>query len=387
MPFVLCSVPALVMVRTPPWAYHGFDQFPALFFGANSSGLESGTQLEAVSRFQLAGWGWQQDTDSVPSTYDGHYYSEELRMAQMATRMEAFLEFTGRPPSPLFVYRHTQMALSWFALQEAAFRNPLNADLFLHDQQGRLCFDNYWGGPSWNWSNPRAVDFWVDEIVGELASESSISAVFFDETDAFNCNPGPQVSNCTLGQLWVDLELPGMARAKLQAMRRTAERLNAHGIWPMISMINGFEGNVLDSQKKCLVPFNETWDALQSVGWMRFYEFGVASPAALRQALRERELGLPTVVHAWIDAPANGSAAVTLHTACFLLQQANYSYFGASQSWVEPGSTTWPKEYELSCRAPLGPPAFDESTGWTREFEGCTVRVDANVTVGQIAVK
>tara|TARA_B110001452_G_C15132216_1_gene394482 strand:- start:529 stop:681 length:153 start_codon:yes stop_codon:yes gene_type:complete len=47
---------------------------------------------------------------------------------------------------------------------------------------------------------------------------------------------------------------------------------------------------------------------------MRFYEFGVASRAALRQALHERELGLPTVVHAWIDAPANGSAAVMLHT-------------------------------------------------------------------------
>ena len=54
MPFVLCSVPALAMVRAPPWTYHGFDQFPALFFGANSSGLESGAQMAEVSRYQLA---------------------------------------------------------------------------------------------------------------------------------------------------------------------------------------------------------------------------------------------------------------------------------------------------------------------------------------------
>jgi hypothetical protein len=37
-------------------------------------------------------------------------------------------------------------------------------------------------------SNPRAADFFVDEVIGELTREADINAVFFDETDSEYAN-------------------------------------------------------------------------------------------------------------------------------------------------------------------------------------------------------
>ena len=42
-----------------PWAYDGFDSFPALYFGANETGLENSQELRLIARHQLSGWGWQ----------------------------------------------------------------------------------------------------------------------------------------------------------------------------------------------------------------------------------------------------------------------------------------------------------------------------------------
>jgi hypothetical protein len=30
---------------TYPWTYHGFESFPAMFFGANDTGLANGTEV------------------------------------------------------------------------------------------------------------------------------------------------------------------------------------------------------------------------------------------------------------------------------------------------------------------------------------------------------
>ena len=50
-----------VEVQPPPWASAGWGRTPTLFFGADTTGLESADQMRRVAQNSLVGWGWQQD--------------------------------------------------------------------------------------------------------------------------------------------------------------------------------------------------------------------------------------------------------------------------------------------------------------------------------------
>ena len=61
--------------------------------------------------------------DVTPTSDDGHYYNEETASAQAATRLASYIEYSGKPKvtQSIFVYRHSQMALSWYTVQRAAY--------------------------------------------------------------------------------------------------------------------------------------------------------------------------------------------------------------------------------------------------------------------------
>jgi hypothetical protein len=219
-------------------------------------------ELSLIAKHQFAGWGWQQDDAVTPAADDGHYYSEETALAQAATRLASYTQFTT-PPShktaqtqAIFVYRHSQMALSWYTVQRAASANKANDDMWMKGSDGRICIDRNRGGPAWNFSNPRAADFFVDEVVGELTREADINAVFFDETDYEYCG-----GDTCHGQFLT----PDYYRAKIEVLRRTAAKLNSANIWPMFSSMNE---NV--AQSRCSLPYSDYYDALRDVGWIRF---------------------------------------------------------------------------------------------------------------------
>ena len=55
--------------------------------------------------------------------------------------------------------------------------------MFLHNEEGKICWKtNDMTGPFWNFSNTAAMDWFVEEIGGELTREADINMVFFDET-------------------------------------------------------------------------------------------------------------------------------------------------------------------------------------------------------------
>lgn len=372
----------------PPWPYRGFDRFPAHYFGANGSGLESAARLELVAKHQFAGYGWQQNYQSVGQAR-WRYYQQEVSLAQMAARLAAFVEFS--PPSrerqlqAIFVYRHMEVAEWYFQTSAAAFHDPGNRGMFLHDKQGRICWDSFDdSGPFWNFSDARVADWFIEEIGGELTREAGIQAVFFDETDYLYCGGPP--GNCTAD---VADGSHGVAqyRAKIQMLRRLTLKLNAAGIWPIYSSYNGY----LDTPwRKCLLPYDEYYTALHDVGWFRFYEygFGAASPnpswdsqAQFTQALKESALGLPVIVHPYPDTnPAPGQSAATLPLAMFLLAQSDYWYFGVSSGWYD-ADWHWWNEYDAHYGRPLGPATrtTEGASGWRRNFEGCTVFVSKDL--------
>ena len=135
----------------PPWSYPA-DTFPSFFFGANQTGPEPEGELELIANHSFAGWGWQQDVDVTPASEDGHYYNEETALAQAATRLASYIEFSGRPKRThaIFVYRHSQMALSWYTVQRAAYNNSANDDFWMKGADGKTCVDANRGGPAWN---------------------------------------------------------------------------------------------------------------------------------------------------------------------------------------------------------------------------------------------
>ena len=269
----------------PPWPYRGFDKFPAVWFGQNRSGLDNASQMDLEAKHQIAGWGWQQGFATVakytaPNTTgtgmpcnrttclpNGTIYQQETSLAQMASRFAAFREFS--PPNPAhqvqatFVYRHMEVAEYYWSIAAAAFHNPQNAEMFLHDEQGRICWkSNDMTGPFWNFSNAKANDWFVDQIGAELTRESDINAVFFDETDWLYC--GPVFNNCSHSVI-----TPDQYHGKIEMMRRLAVKLNAAGIWPIYSTFNGFADT---PYRDCPFPFDDYYNALAEVGWFRFCE-------------------------------------------------------------------------------------------------------------------
>jgi hypothetical protein len=101
---ILRSWPGWARVLPPPWDYEGFSQFPALWFGANSSGLDERVQLDLIAKHALSGYGWQQATEF------SNYRHYENNLAQAASRLKTFLADQNNTYTKVFVYRHMQMS-------------------------------------------------------------------------------------------------------------------------------------------------------------------------------------------------------------------------------------------------------------------------------------
>jgi hypothetical protein len=70
---------------------------------------------------------------------------------------------------------------------------------------------------------------------------------------------------------------------------------------------------------------------------------------------------------------ASSTTLSTATLASFLIGQSNYTYLGTSTDWTDP-FWTWHPEYDVTYGSPLGPPVRN-SSGWFREFTGCSVWV------------
>jgi hypothetical protein len=421
----LAVLPAVAHARVlpPPWPYDGFAHFPTLWFGANASGLDNETTLALVARHALAGYGWQQGTNATGFRHC------EAQGAAAATRLADYLAAHppppgGPPPPPVFVYRHFQMAWTFFDVTRAVALDPAYDGMMLHDRDGAgaTCAQPVGNttpptSPLFAWLNASAGDFWVDNVVAELASEAAaglgVAAAFFDETDWSYCGYNFARDGCTLSDGYLEAEYA----AKYAVLRRTAAALNAAGVWPLFSSKNlfnaSFDGLGSGAKRPCLVPWDAYVAALDGAGYLRFEEFWVSSGSAdtdaaqVDTAIRAAGLGMGFVARAQAAEPCPGgsvgdtatlargatrataagaSVPLSYALAAFLVVQAPHTYFGYSTGWYD-ADWCWRREYDGAYGAPLGPAMRTGPHTWTRNFTGCDVALDTAARTGVIVMK
>jgi len=165
-----------------------------MWFGANSSGLDAQDTLALISRFRLGTYGWQQGTGGLaPGQSLGQ---GDAFLAAAAMHLSDYLDAAGQQGANrtlVGTYRQVQVALRLFAAPRAAADDPLYTSFWMRDAgSGAVCLAGQpWGtsDPYWNFSNGEAADFWVNEAVAPLASESfgTYNTLFFDESDQNFC--------------------------------------------------------------------------------------------------------------------------------------------------------------------------------------------------------
>ena len=67
-----------------PWNYNGYDHLPVAYFGASENGLENITTMTTVSKFDIVGYGWQQN-------FTGH--NESIYLSNQAYATSNFIKY------------------------------------------------------------------------------------------------------------------------------------------------------------------------------------------------------------------------------------------------------------------------------------------------------
>lgn len=405
LPLLLAALSSLLLMPATtasafsvPWAYDGFDRVPALWFGANATGLDNSSTLAFIGRHSLAGYGWQQGTQLTGFRF------QETALAQAAAALKQ-----AQPQLPVFVYRHSQAAFPMFELTRplvaavAGGDHATQRDMFVQLPDGRVCAQ---GAPSadnatlryaypYNWSAPGPMQLWTQSVTLEVSLESAVDAVFHDEVDWSYCDyfHGHE-TNCS-GQL-SDALLADLYRAKVQGVRAIGLQLNAAGKVPIFSSKNQMQ--VVYRPKvtpPCVLPEDVLTDALGGVVWLRFYEFWVSENNAdlnaqmILNAIVETngtvKTGAPAgFVARYQYSNSTGSAGVTFALAAFLVAQSPYSYFGISTGWYDANWQWWPQYDSVRCGAPTAAAVVVSAYEFTRTFEHCKVSVNTMTSSGDI---
>ena len=145
----------------------------------------------------------------------------EVNQAAAATHLADYLaakQKDQKDKTLVFTYRQNELALSMFERTLEANADPRNTEFWVRNplNESEPCaWEQPWGthDHAWNFSNSRAADYWINEVVAEVAAQArwGIGAVFFDETDqgycgrwnqpgfALNCQQG--LTNATIREL------------------------------------------------------------------------------------------------------------------------------------------------------------------------------------------
>lgn len=370
---------------------------PWLYFGANETGpTDDAVYTALAANSSLAGYGWQ--NIAAPSLYQ--HGEDNLHDAARALAAAA-------PSLPVFVYRHFQMNWRLFDVQRANDDDPAAHGMFLHDDDNTPgaveCRQGIPGGdssPLLAFVNESAGKFWVERVVGEVAAEASVNAVFFDETDWSACGYNFNKTGCSnISDAFRASDLA----AKLPAIRGTADALIAANKWPIFSSKNllaaAWEGLPALAKRPCVVPHDAYAAALDGVSYARFYEFWMGmgkdlDAATIQNVLIEGAAGVGLVARAGADAAAQcaasctdgnvGKASLSYALAAFLVARTSpFSYFGVSAGWYSP-CWCWHAEFDAvtACGEPTGAAVREGAYAWTRAYERCVVRVNTSDATG-----
>jgi hypothetical protein len=175
--------PALPPTWAPEW---GFRASTMVTFIGNQTGPMGAGMLHAASSLGIAGLGWQmQDqlpTDAASSINVGLLGRLEQNQAQAARALKQ-----ARPGVRVMVSADMDCTAAFWGVSKRAMANQgLASELFLHWPNGSIFLDA-WGdtpAPWWNYSNPVAAKFWMEQgPIAVAMNASEIDGVYLDGAD------------------------------------------------------------------------------------------------------------------------------------------------------------------------------------------------------------
>lgn len=185
----------VVMAETPApgwpvgWGFESHGGFPALperwqsyslkhstvgLFLGNASGMESAEELAAEVRFGIVGLGWQ--LNSIPSKHS----NLEVYELEEAKRLKAL-----RPGVRVMLTRESEATTTLYNRSKAKMLDPATQDWWV--QCGKKPCNGTWSSPAgstpkyfFNFSNPAAADWWVNEFIGAPLRSPLVDGIYFD---------------------------------------------------------------------------------------------------------------------------------------------------------------------------------------------------------------
>ena len=369
--------PASAAPPPMPWAYTGFDRFPAFYFGANEAGPQSRPQVAEVARYSLAGWGWQQGYAG-----SGGKHGEANGAAAAAALRAAAPAGAPGAPDATFVYRQSESLFTYYDLSAAVAANAsLLAAAELHDPvSGAACG----GGGLLAFGAPAFAAYWADVVGGEVVAEPAVSAVFYDGFDKLYAGSALASQGCPA---FTESRTAAALTDKLAATAAQARVLNAGGRVPIISSYN-YLAAAAAAPALLGAMSGVTEDAyiaaLAGTAWMRFQEVWLGhgpeqDAAQVANAILEVAAGVPFVARS--ATPKKGSLAY--YAAGFLIAQGPHCYWGASQGWLD-ADWAWHGEYDWVVGTPLAPAERTGAFSWRRAFARANVTLDVHAGTAEV---
>jgi hypothetical protein len=383
----------------PPLAAGWTGTIKPMWFGAGVT-LQSDETLALMSRHAVAGFGWQQGHPG-----GGSVGREEALLAAAATHArDYFLRVNAT--TTLFVYRQIQVCCSMFASCWYANNANETAGFWLTDAEGDRCKTSQpWNtlDAIWDFRQPGATDWFIDNFIGELTSESAITnaggapgAVFFDEVDQNTC--GYHGSSCNF-DLFNASSFAAQQSASNAMLARAAAALNAANLIPIFSLdnrINASSAGLPGAVTPCALPEDDTIAALRGATWVRFYENWPSTfwrpqnadlnAAMIKNAILEAAAGVPAILHGGAPCPAPDrnitrpgplGGDVEFMVATYLIVADAGTTLSLSNDWFD-ASFCWRPELDVDFGAPLGLATQVGTHAWTRNFSRANVAVDVS---------
>ena len=155
-----------------------WGQIPTAMFGCNTSGLENASQMAFNARFGITIY-------EARTMMELHNYTDTAHWLQVqAAAMKA-----AHPAEPLFVYRSASGTDAFFTLGNAIVANATRRrEWLLHFQPdpktGKLkCDPGGFGCSDYDFRVPAMREYYLTQIIPEVAAEPHIEGVFFDDCD------------------------------------------------------------------------------------------------------------------------------------------------------------------------------------------------------------
>ena len=158
----------------PSWQTWSLQRSTIGLFLGNASGMDSADELRAEARFGVVGVGWQ--INNIPS----HHSNLEVFELEEAARLKKL-----KPGVKVMLARESEATTTFYNKSKAKMFDPATQDWWV--TCGDAPCNGSWASPAgdtpkyfFNFSNPAAANWWVEEFIGAPLRSPLVDGIYFD---------------------------------------------------------------------------------------------------------------------------------------------------------------------------------------------------------------